>query len=265
MSIKWLLARRAVQLGVLGLFWAGIAKGNLSSSLTLGTLPLTDPLSAVQALLAHHTLGTTALLGAVIVAAAYALVGGRAYCAWVCPLNAVTDAAAWLRRRLGLKETIALDRRMRFWVLAGVLLAAAAAGTMAWEMVNPVAMVSRGLIAGTASALTMAALAALAVFLFDLGIAANGWCGHLCPVGAFYHLLGRKSLVRVTAAGRDACDNCMDCFQVCPERHVIAAPLRGKAKGISPVIQSADCTNCGRCIDVCSKTVFRFGSRFSRD
>jgi ferredoxin-type protein NapH len=57
----------------------------------------------------------------------------------------------------------------------------------------------------------------------------------------------------------------MDCFKVCPERQVIAAPLRGKAKGISPVILSADCTNCGRCINVCPKTVFRFGSRFSRD
>ena len=46
---KWLLLRRISQLGILALFlvgpWFGwwIVKGNLSASLTLGTLPLTDP------------------------------------------------------------------------------------------------------------------------------------------------------------------------------------------------------------------------------
>ena len=38
------------------------------------------------------------------------------------------------------------------------------------------------------------------VFLFDLLVAKDGWCGHLCPVGAFYNLLGRWSLVKVNAA-----------------------------------------------------------------
>jgi ferredoxin-type protein NapH len=29
------------------------------------------------------------------------------------------------------------------------------------------------------------------------------------------------------------------------------------------VILEANCTNCGRCIDVCSKNVFAFGTRFN--
>ncbi|HRD91107.1 MAG TPA: quinol dehydrogenase ferredoxin subunit NapH, partial [Accumulibacter sp.] len=33
--------------------------------------------------------------------------------------------------------------------------------------------------------------------------------------------------------------------------------------GIGPVILAANCTNCGRCIDVCSKDVFAFGLRFN--
>jgi ferredoxin-type protein NapH len=32
--------------------------------------------------------------------------------------------------------------------------------------------------------------------------------------------------------------------------------------GAGPVILAANCTNCGRCIDVCSKDVFAFGTRF---
>lgn len=131
---------------------------------------------------------------------------------------------------------------------------------MAGEFVNPVTMVHRALVMGTVFS---GAVAALAIFLLDFGIAARGWCGHLCPVGAFYGLIGAKSVLRVSAAGRAACDNCMECFAVCPERQVIAPALRGADKGVSPVILSGDCTNCGRCIDVCSKQVFRFGTRFA--
>lgn len=261
---KWLLIRRLVQTAFLAVFVSGplaglwITKGSLASSLTLDVLPLTDPLMLLQGLLARHWFETSALTGAALVLAVYLLVGGRAYCAWVCPINVVADFAAWMRRRLGLKESIALDRRLRYWLLAGVLVASAASGAIVWELVNPVTIAHRAMVYGTVAALP----AVLAVLLFDLGIAAHGWCGHLCPVGAFYGLIGRFGLIRVSAAGRADCDNCMDCFAVCPERQVIAPALRGADKGIGPVIASGDCTNCGRCVDVCARQVFRFGTRF---
>ena len=130
--------------------WAGIwiVKGNLSSSLTLKTLPLTDPYVLLQSLAAGHLPYRTALIGAAIVAAFYLLVGGRVYCSWVCPVNLVTDAAAWMRRRLGLKSGHAPDADTRYWLLAGTLIAAALTGTLAWEWVNPVSMLHRGLFFG---------------------------------------------------------------------------------------------------------------------
>jgi ferredoxin-type protein NapH len=51
---------------------------------------------------------------------------------------------------------------------------------------------------------------------------------------------------------------------VCPEPHVIVPALKPADPGASPVIASGDCTNCGRCIDVCPDDVFRFGTRFAR-
>ncbi|MBI5162966.1 MAG: quinol dehydrogenase ferredoxin subunit NapH [Magnetospirillum sp.] len=270
-GVKWLLIRRASQLGFLALFLVGpltgmwIVKGTLASSLTLGVLPLTDPLMVLQSLLARHVPEATALLGAALVLIAYALLGGRLYCSFVCPLNMVTDFAAWLRRRLGLKEGLGLDRRLRYWALGGVLVAAAATGTIAWEFVNPVTILHRGLVTGGILTGGAALLVTAAIFLFDLGVSGNAWCGHLCPVGAFYALVGERSLIRVVAQGRDACNDCMDCFTVCPERQVIAPALRGAAKGVGPVILSRDCTNCGRCIDVCSKDVFNFGLRFRNE
>lgn len=265
---KWLLLRRLSQAVVVAVFLSGplfglwIAKGNLASSLTLGVLPLTDPMMALQSLAAGHVMGTSALVGAAIVLLAYAVVGGRMYCSWVCPVNAVTDLAQWLRARLGLDKGLALNRSTRYWILAGTLAASAATGTIAWELVNPVTMLHRGLVTGSILTFGSAAAITLAVFLFDLGIAHRGWCTHLCPVGAFYGLLGRGALLRVSARDRAACNDCMDCFTVCPERHVIAPALKGAAKGVGPMILSGDCTNCGRCIDVCSKSVFRFDARF---
>ena len=262
---RWLILRRLSQLTVLALFvsgpWFGlwIAKGNLASSLTLGVLPLTDPYLFLQSLAAGFLPGAWALLGAAIVVAFYAAFGGRLYCAWVCPVNPLTDPAAWLRRRLGLKSGRAPDAATRYWVLAGSLLAAALSGTLVWEWVNPVSIVQRSLIFGLSGSLAVV----LALFAYDLLVASRGWCGHLCPVGAFYGLLGRTALVRVSAAQRSACDDCMDCFVVCPEPQVIRPALK-QAGQTHPLILSGDCTNCGRCIDVCDRQVFKMTHRFDQ-
>ena len=261
---KWLLLRRLSQFGILALFllgpWAGIwiVKGNLNSSVTLDVLPLTDPYVLLQSLLTGHLPETAALTGALIVLVFYFLVGGRAYCSWVCPVNLVTDGAHWLRERIGLTGASRLSRNTRYWILGVTLLLAAVTGGIAWELVNPVSMLHRGLIFGMGLAWSVV----LAVFLLDLFVSRRAWCGHLCPVGAFYSLLGRYSPLRVRAEARDACDDCMDCFAVCPEPQVIRPALKGGEKGVGPVITDANCTNCGRCIDVCARDVFVFGTRF---
>ena len=258
---KWLLLRRASQLGILALFLAGpwfgfwIAKGNLSSSLTLGVLPLTDPYLLAQSLAAGHIPYGEALIGAAIVAGFYLVVGGRVYCSWVCPVNMVTDAAAWLRRRLGIQSAKAPSAAMRYWLLGATLVASFASGTIAWEWVNPVSMAHRAIIFGVGAAWAVL----LAVFLYDLLLGLKGWCGHVCPVGAAYSLLNFAAVPRVSAAARSRCDDCMDCFTVCPEPQVIRPALKGTG---SPIIRAINCTTCGRCVDVCSQQVFRITTRF---
>ncbi|HEB56054.1 MAG TPA: quinol dehydrogenase ferredoxin subunit NapH [Gammaproteobacteria bacterium] len=264
LAYKWMLLRRVSQLGILGLFLLGplagiwLVKGNLASSMTLEVLPLTDPYLLLQSLLAGHLPEATALTGAAIILVFYLLVGGRSYCAWVCPLNIVTDAAAFLRDRWQLKGGAHFSRQARYWILAMSLLLALFTGSMAWELVNPVSMVQRGLLFGMGSAWLFIA----GIFIFDLFISRHGWCGHLCPVGAFYSVLGLLSVVRIAASARARCDDCMDCYAVCPEQQVIRPALKGADKNISPLILSANCTNCGRCIDVCAQRVFRFSHRF---
>ena len=261
---KWLFARRLSQLTILLLFAAGpilgvwIAKGTLSSSMTLDVLPLTDPLVVVQSLAARHVPEVTAIIGVTIVVGVYCIIGGRIYCAWVCPINLVTDFAAWARLRFGITKGWTIGRQARNWILAMVVVVAAATGALAFELINPITAVYRAFLFGAWLGLT----SAVAIFLFDLLVARHGWCGHLCPVGAAYTQLNRFALLRVSARGRDRCDDCMDCYAVCPEMHVIAPALKGERTGGGPVILSADCTACGRCIDVCPEQVFRFAHRF---
>lgn len=264
---KWLVLRRLSQFSMLFIFmlgpWFGVwlVKGNLASSLTLDILPLSDPFVVLQSFVTGQPIASTALIGAVIIAAFYLLVGGRVYCSWVCPVNIVTDVANGLRRRFDIKGGAHISRKTRYWILGMTFLLALFSGTIVWELINPVSMLHRGIIFG----MGIGWVVILAVFLFDLLVSRHGWCGHLCPVGAFYSLLGSQSIIRVNALDRDKCDDCMDCFAVCPEQQVISPALKGAHKGIGPVITSVNCNNCGRCIDVCAKEVFHFGTRFSKE
>ena len=260
---KWLLLRRTSQVLIMASFFAGplfgvwILDGNLASSRVLGTVTLSDPFVLAQQLAAGYRPAAGALSGAAIVASFYVLVGGRVFCSWVCPVNIVTDAACWLRLRIGLRPRRVPPRATRHWLLAGCLLAAALTGTLAWEVVNPVTLLPRGLLFGMGWGAAIIA----AVFLYDLLVAHRGWCGHVCPMGAFYGLVGRLSLVRISAPRRSACTDCGDCFAVCPEPQVIAPALKGAG---SPVVVDSDCTNCGRCIDLCAERVFTMTVRFDR-
>ena len=263
---RWLVLRRTTQCGLLGLFllgpWFDIwwVKGNLAASHWFDLVPLNDPYIALQSWLALGRLTSTTLLGSGLILGFYWLVGGRAYCSWVCPINIVTDIAHWGRELLHLPPGWRPQRALRLWLLAMTLVVSALTGGIAWELVNPVTMVQRALVFGLGLSWAIVA----AVFLFDLLISRRGWCGHLCPVGAFYGLIGRHSAVRVAAHSREACTDCGDCFDVCPEPQVITPALRGTGSATRLVV-SGDCTNCGRCIDVCADDVFKFTLRYRYD
>ena len=256
------LARRASQLLVLAIFltgpWFGlwIAKGNFASSEILGVLPLADPFIFLQSLFALHKPILLAVIGVATITAFYLIVGGRAYCSWVCPVNVVTDSAYWLREKLGLTRDRKLDKRTRIWVLVAALLASLLTGTIAWEFLNPVSLLQRGIIFGIGAGWGIIA----AVFMLDLFVTRRGWCSHLCPVGAFYGMIGSASLIRISAIQRTACTDCGACFKACPEPHVITPALKGTG---THLILSGDCTNCGACIDSCYVDVFEYASRLS--
>jgi len=260
---RLLIYRRAMQLITLLLFfgtahWGWVAfgepvlMGNLSSSTLLGIIPLADPYAVLQIFLTQHVLESEVLIGAGIVLLAYALLGGRVWCSWVCPVNMVTDLSAWLRRRLPITDVFRLPRNTRYTILVLSLVVSAIMGVAAFEWISPISMFHRELIFG----LGMGWTAILGIFLFDLFILRHGWCGHLCPLGAFYGLVGKVALLRIRF-DTPPCTHCGECARVCPEPQV----LNLKKATEAGMIASADCTNCGRCITVCPEDTLHFGLR----
>jgi ferredoxin-type protein NapH len=270
---RFLIARRFVQIGVLLLFfgslhwgWSVLGRpillGNLSSAELLGPqhpgqgltgMPLADPFAVLQIILTGNWPIAEVLIGAGLVLLLYGVLGGRTWCAWVCPINLVADAAAWLRRRLGIRDVFNLSRSIRYTVLAVALVLSALAGVAAFEWISPISMLHRELLFGAGLGWT----AVLGVFLLDLFVLRNGWCGHLCPLGAFYAVLGEQTAQVRVAFYDERCTHCGECAQVCPEPQV----LNLKKAAEAGMVASGECTNCGNCIAVCPEDAVGFDWR----
>lgn len=260
MKNKYLLLRRLTQLSLIVLYFGAhmwgwnILVGNLGSSLVVDTIPLADPFALLQMVCAGALLATDVLVGGAIIFLFYAIIGGRAFCAWVCPINIITDSANFLRRVLRINEVerrITFSRNVRYWVLALSLVLSAIFGLAAFELISPIGILSRGLIFGIGFGGTLI----LGVFLFDLFGVKNGFCGHLCPLGGFYSLVGRWSAIRV-AHDHNKCTQCMKCTTICPEKEVLH--MIGKR---SQSVTMGECTNCARCIEVCDDDALNFSIR----
>ncbi|MCL4687881.1 MAG: quinol dehydrogenase ferredoxin subunit NapH [Burkholderiales bacterium] len=260
---RFLIARRVVQGAVLLLFFGTahwgwkllgqpLLAGNLSAAKLAGAVPLADPFAVLQVLATRHAVAGEALIGAGIVFAAYFLLGGRTFCSWVCPMNIVTDAARWVRMRLAVRDIFAIPPGVRYAVLGLALALSAIAGVAAFEWVSPIAMMHREIVYGAGLGLTSVA----GVFLFDAFVLKHGWCGHLCPLGAFWSLAGRGAPVRV-AFDDASCTRCGDCLKACPEPRVLNFNEAARHGFVKP----GECTNCAACIAVCPESSLRLTLR----
>ena len=148
-------------------------------------------------------------------------------------------------------NSLKINRNTRYGILLlGVILSTFLA-TPAFELISPVAILHRAVIYGIGGAWALI----LALFLFDFGMVRYGWCGHLCPIGAFYSLIGRFSFLKVKHY-TDPCTNCGKCFQVCHEVQVLS--LINKESGF---IKSGECSSCLRCVEVCEDEALKLSVR----
>lgn len=259
-NVKYLILRRISQITLLFLYFSAnaygwkILSGTLSSSSVFGMIPLSDPFAVLQMIFAGAVLSFDVILGAMIIVFFYGVIGGRAFCSWVCPVNMVTDGANWLRRKLymdQIEKKVWISRDIRYYMIILALIVSSLSGMAAFEIISPITILNRGVIFGFGAGAGLL----VAIFLFDLFVLRNGWCGHICPLGGVHAMIGKFSLLRVKHNSEN-CTLCMKCKDICPERQVLN--MIGKR---SEVVSMAACTNCGRCVDVCDDDALGFHIR----
>ncbi len=239
-------------------------EGTLNGSRLLG-FHLIDPFTALEIFAADHSMDVNIIIGSLTLITFYFLVGGKAYCSWVCPYGFLSEIGEYIHLRLVAKKIIKerkFDPRIRFYFWALFLVAAGIDGFLVFEVFNPIGALSRFITYGWSLAL----LWVLAALLFEIFFSRRGWCKYVCPVGTTYNMLGWISLTRLKW-DMDKCDHCSACIAVCPEDHVLEfiKPKHDKERveknKKQEYIKNGDCILCGRCVDVCHTNAYKLDFR----
>lgn len=238
-------------------------EGTLNGSRFLG-FHLIDPFTTIQVFLSTYHMPINIVIGTSTVILFYIFVGGKTYCSWVCPYGIISEIGEKIHNTLVNKKIIKerkFDHRIRhiFWFM--FLIMAATSGYLVFETFNIVGILSRFITYGWSLALGWV----LVVFLIEVFFSRRAWCTYICPIGTTYGYIGKVSALRVQ--WNDNCDHCMVCHDVCFENQVLDLTKakydkQREEKGIkTQYVTGADCTLCGRCIDVCHADALKFDFR----
>jgi ferredoxin len=270
--------RRALQIVFLTIFLALIV---LSAWPHLPVAPelflQASPLLAGSSSLAARTFSML-LLPAIIILIT-ALIAGRIFCAWVCPLGTLFDLFGRRQPCAGAIRT----RALKYLILCA-LLAAAAAGVNYSGLFDPLALLYRCVafllypVSILAINLGLDALRpvaehfrwlslAYAYILQPMFIGAwfsalivlcllvlnrfahRFWCRSLCPLGALLGIFASMSLVKRRIS--NACTSCGACVQPCP--------LQAIPQDTPTLTRISECSLCGTCAKVCPHNAITYG------
>lgn len=242
-------------------FWVDIQilEGDITGSRLLG-FHLSDPFITANVILAHNALPINLLIGTISILAFYAFFAGRAFCAWVCPYNFLSEFGERCNALLVKKGVIKqreFNSNLRYVFLVFFCVLSLTSGYLVFEIFNVVGIFSRFIIYGYSAAIWWVVL----VLLVEIFYARRFWCRAICPIGTLYALCSRFCALKV-AWDKSKCDNCGSCFNVCLVPKVLQI-TKDKSKNSDDAqsklsVISGDCTRCGRCIDVCHTDALNF-------
>ncbi len=238
-------------------------EGTLQGSRFLG-FHMIDPFATLEVWLATYHIPINVIIGTATIVLVYMLVGGRTYCSWVCPYGILSEYGEKLHNTLVSKKIIKsrkFDHRIKYIFWAGFLAMAFVSGYIVFETISTVGILSRMMAYGWSMALIWVAV----VFAIEVFFSRRAWCTYVCPIGTTYGMIGKVSALRVE--WNDNCDSCMVCHDVCFENQVLEITKakydkqREEKEITREYITGADCTLCGRCIDVCHADALNFDFR----
>ena len=240
-----------------------VLEGTLNGSRFLG-FHLIDPFSTIEVFLATNHIPINIIIGVSTIVLVYMIMGGRSYCAWVCPYGILSEYGEKLHNTLVKKKIIKsrkFDYRVKYIFWVGFLVMAFMSGYIVFETISVVGILSRMIAYGWSVALVWVAV----VFAIEVFYSRRAWCSYICPIGTTYGMIGKVSALRIE--WNDNCDSCMVCHDVCFENQVLEITKakydkQREEKDIThEFITGADCTLCGRCVDVCHADALKFDFR----
>ncbi len=170
-----------------------------------------------------------------------AILFGRLYCGYACPMNTVMTPLDHLAKKFGIqkdREPSWLRKGFIPWLAVGISVAAVVLFRQAWQISLPIMLV-------------WLAISVLAVPFYPARVFHN----QICPFGALQKLFGRKALISRTVDPSD-CVGCGKCLPVCPAEAISIDSDTSRA-----VIRTDYCHQCTNCSTVCPTSAISVSRR----
>ncbi len=259
---------------------------DVTTPLPNDTLLRLDPLAGIAAMLASGRFISRFIPGLVLLA--IALVVGRSWCSWLCPLGTLID---WLspRNQSARRDPSDTWRLLKYGILF-VTLFAAVWGSLTLLVLDPLTIfvrttasvvlpafdwlftrletvlyqaeflrgalravdgALRGTLLNAVPALASGAVLVASALVGTLAlnlVSRRAWCRYACPLGALLGLVSKGSLIRRQVS--DACVGCGACERACPMGTINAERAYASDSG--------ECTLCLDCATVCPVDAISF-------
>ncbi len=178
-----------------------------------------------------------------------AILLGRLFCGWVCPMGAVQTFI--YRKEIGNKhrniaESLTFHKYLRYLkylVLAGIIISAIVTRTAIYARFDPFKALFN-------FDFTLLVPTVLLILLLIISLFSGfPWCKYVCPMGAFLSIFSRLAIFKIKIAGN--CSNCGACQKVFCQHGAIKS---GETK---PEINQVECVRCGECISHCPRSAIQ--------
>jgi polyferredoxin len=217
---------------------------NIVPMLNSGAIHALCPYGGLETLYRLNIKSSSLLL--LIVTILITLFFRRSFCGLICPIGALQEFVGKIQKhRWVIPQKV--DRYLRlikYFVLIITLWGAWMTLSYWWIRVDP--YYSFSLLVKKLSGMSPKFIYGYMVLVFSLlgsFLLDRFFCKYLCPLGAFYSLIGYFSPTRVVR-NQDKCIHCNKCTKVCPVNIDVAK----ETEVITP-----ECISCNECINVCPK------------
>ncbi len=233
---------------ILQFFGSDILKGNLVGSVFLNKIYFFDIFSGIETILSSKRIEHNIIIGMITVSALY-IVFGRAFCGWICPLDAIFSSIDKIISKENKKSSKInpIHVSASFLILSLIFFQ-----PIFTSYISPVTNFFKVIYSpflGSISLFIFSFAVLLIIFFTDF-FGKRFWCRNLCPIGFFYGIFNKISLVKIKI-NKKACIKCEICKEVCP--------MSVEIENYDKEIKSSRCILCGICIEKCEKNALRWG------